>query len=111
MNRFFSVDGEFSGLDHTKYDLVSIGIVEVIVDDSGMYKPSYNRRFYLELKPLHDHYDIESMNINGLNFANLYRYGSEPKEACRQIIKYLDLEGGYFLMVNVLIKDISLENK
>ena len=90
MKRYFSVDCEFSGLDHTKYDLISIGILEVKYEN-GEYIPDYNRRFYLELKPMHDVFDPESMAINGLNFANLYRYGSGPQEACRQIIKYLDL--------------------
>lgn len=90
MNRYFSMDGEFSGLDHTKYDLVSIGLIEIIKEDK--YIVDYNRKFYLELKPQHNHFDKEAMEINGLSFANLYQYGSEPKEACRQIIKYLDLK-------------------
>jgi hypothetical protein len=45
----------------------------------------------LELKPLHDQFEPDAMKINGLSFANLYRYGSGPKEACKQILKYLDL--------------------
>lgn len=93
MNRYFSMDGEFSGLDHTKYDLVSIGLVE-ITNENNLYKVDYNRKFYLELKPNHNYFDPEAMKINGLSFANLYQYGSGPKEACRQIIKYLDLKQG-----------------
>ena len=93
MNRYFSMDGEFSGLDHTKYDLISIGLVEV-KNNNGIYKVDNTRKFYLELKPLHDRFDPESMKVNNLNFSNLYKYGSEPKEACRQIIKYLDLKPG-----------------
>ena len=90
MIKYFSMDGEFSGLDHTKYDLVSIGFVECKIDNGQFYIDN-NRKFYLELKPQHDCFDPESMKINGLNFSNLYKYGSEPQEACRQIIKYLDL--------------------
>ncbi len=77
-------------MDHTKYDLISIGLVEVL-NDNGTYRVDYNRRFYLELKPLHDQFEPDAMKINGLSFANLYRYGSGPKEACKQILKYLDL--------------------
>lgn len=91
MNRYFSVDCEFSGLDHTKYDLISIGIVE-IEKNNNIFKVNKNRTFYLELKPLHNHFDPQSMDINGLNFSNLKKYGSEPKEACRQIKKYLNLK-------------------
>lgn len=90
MNRYFSIDCEFSGLNHLKHDLVSIGIIEVI-EDNGIFKLDRSRTFYLELKPLHKEFDPQSMEINGLNFANLYRYGSEPQEACRQILKFLDL--------------------
>lgn len=93
MNRYFSIDCEFSGLNHLKHDLVSIGFIEVIEED-GKFKLDRSRTCYLELKPLHKEFDPQSMEINGLNFANLYRYGSEPKEACRQIIKYLDLNDG-----------------
>lgn len=93
MNRYFSIDCEFSGLNHLKYDLVSIGFVEV-VDNNGVFEVDRSRTCYLELKPLHKEFDPDSMKINGLNFSNLYRYGSEPKEACRQIIKYLDLKEG-----------------
>lgn len=91
MNRYFSIDCEFSGLDHTKYDLISIGIIEIEKHNNKFFS-NKNRTFYLELKPLHKEFDPEAMKINGLNFANLYKYGSEPKEACRQIIKYLNLK-------------------
>lgn len=93
MIRYFSVDCEFTGLDHTKYDLASIGIIEV-VKDSNEFKIDDERVFYLELKPLHNEFSPESMKINGLSFPNLYKFGSEPKEACRQLLKYLDLNEG-----------------
>ena len=93
MIRYFSVDCEFTGLDHTRYDLASIGIVE-IVKYGEEFKVDNNREFYLELKPLHNEFDAESMKVNGLSFPNLYKFGSEPKEACRQILKYLDLREG-----------------
>ena len=93
MIRYFSIDCEFTGLNHTKYDLASIGIVEVIKNGTE-YTIDEERKFYLELKPLHSEFDPESMKINGLSFPNLYKYGSEPKEACRQILKYLDLNEG-----------------
>lgn len=85
--RYFSVDCEFSGLDHTKYDLISIGIIEI---QNNI--PRRDRVFYLELKPQHRAFDGESMKINGLNFDNLYRFGTEPKKACEEIIHFLDLK-------------------
>lgn len=91
MNRYFSIDCEFSGLDHTKYDLISIGIVEV-VKDGEEFKIDHTRKFYIELKPQHRNFDPNSMKINGLDFDNLYRFGSEPIEACKEINKFLDLK-------------------
>ena len=72
--RYFSVDCEFSGLDHTKYDLISIGIIEI---QNNI--PRKDRVFYLELKPQH-------------RADNLYRFGTEPKKACEEIIHFLDLK-------------------
>ena len=40
MKRYFSIDCEFSGLDHTKYDLISIGILEV-KHENGEYIPDF----------------------------------------------------------------------
>ena len=91
MNRYFSVDCEFSGLDHTKYDLISIGIVEVI-KNNNKFEVDYTRKFYIELKPQHRNFDPESMKINGLDFDSLYRFGAGPIEACREINKFLDLK-------------------
>ena len=87
--RFFSIDCEFSGLDHTKYDLISVGIVEI---QNNLIRR--DRSFYIEIKPQHRSFDGESMKINGLNFDNLYRFGTEPIKACQEITKFLDLKAG-----------------
>lgn len=91
MKRYFSVDCEFTGLDHTKYDLASIGIIE-ISKDVNEYNLMEDRKFYIQLKPLHKEFNKDSMKINGLNFSDLYKYGAEPKQACKSIIEYLDLK-------------------
>lgn len=85
--RYFSVDCEFSGLNNLLYDLISIGIVEVENN-----KIRNDRRFYLEIKPIHRRFDGQAMKVNGLNFDNLYRFGCEPIKACKEIVKFLDLK-------------------
>lgn len=90
MNRYFSVDCEFSGLNHTKYDLISIGIVEII-KQNDKFIIDKNKMLYLELKPLHREFDSNSMKINGLDFNKLYRFGLEPKNACTKINDFLSL--------------------
>ena len=89
MNRFFSVDEEFGGLNHRKNPLLSIGMIEVKIKD-GKYVPDYNRKFYIELKP-EGEIDPESMKINKLNLTNLDLFGSNKLNAVREIRKYLDL--------------------
>ena len=89
MIRYFSVDEEFSGLDHRKNDLLSIGIIEVKFTGT-QYVPMYNREFYIELKPEKDANE-ESMKINGLDLNKLKEYGSNKENAVRELNKYLDL--------------------
>lgn len=89
MIRYFSIDEEFSGLDHRKNDLLSIGIIEVKFTGT-QYVPMYNREFYIELKP-EKAANEESMKINGLDLNKLKEYGSNKENAVRELNKYLDL--------------------
>lgn len=89
MVRYFSVDEEFSGLKHRKNCLLSIGMIEVS-KKNGVWVPNYDREFYLELKP-HGEIDKEAMEINKLNITYLELFGSNQKNATREIRKYLDL--------------------
>lgn len=92
MVRYFSVDEEFSGLDHRKNDLLSIGIIEV-KSNGASYRLDHSREFYLELKP-YGEANADSMKINGLNLNNLKEYGSTKENAVHEIKKYLDLKPG-----------------
>lgn len=87
--RYFSIDEEFSGLDHRKNCLLSIGIIEV-EKRNNKYYPMYNRKLYLELKP-EGEANEEAMAINGLNLENLKNYGVNKANAIREINKYLKL--------------------
>lgn len=91
--RYFSVDEEFSGLDHRKSGLLSIGMIEVEEeeDSPGKFAPNHSREFYIELKPTGEA-NPESMKVNGLNLDNLQEYGVTKENAVREITKYLDLE-------------------
>lgn len=90
MIRYFSVDEEFSGLDHRKNDLLSIGIIEIEKRGNKFY-PMYNRKLYLELKPEKEANE-ESMAINKLNLDNLKKYGINKDNFVREVEKYLNLK-------------------
>ena len=78
MIRYFSVDEEFSGLNHLKNDLLSIGMIEIL--QKSTFQIDYTRQFYLELKPLHDEYSEESMKINGLDLEKLKQHKKNNEE-------------------------------
>lgn len=90
MIRYFSVDEEFSGLDHRKNDLLSIGMIEVEKKGSK-FCPMYNRKLYLELKPEKEA-NAESMKINKLNLDNLKKYGINKENFIREVKKFLNLK-------------------
>ena len=120
MIRYFSVDEEFSGLDHRKNDLLSIGMIEVKFTGT-QYVPMYNRQFYIELKPEKEA-NADSMKINGLDLDKLKEYGSNKENAVREIKKYLDLAEddtavfvGYCIVldkifIDQLFQDLDMES-
>ena len=92
MIRYFSIDEEFSGLDHRKNDLLSVGMIEIEKKGNKFY-PMYNRKLYLELKPEKEANE-EAMAINKLNLNNLKMYGINKENFVREVKKYLDLKDG-----------------
>lgn len=120
MKRYFSIDCEFSGLNHRKNCLLSVGIIE-IENKNGKYYPIYDRKFYIELKP-DGEINKESMKINGLNIDNLMKYGVSKNNFIREVNKYLDLNKndtaifiGYCVVldkifIDQIYQDLELEN-
>jgi oligoribonuclease (3'-5' exoribonuclease) len=90
MVKYFSIDCEFSGLDHRKHCLLSIGIIE-INKNGNYYSPNYNHKLYLELKPFGE-IDPQAMAINKLDLENLELYGVSKENAVREIRKFLKLK-------------------
>lgn len=87
--RYFSIDEEFSGLDHRKNCLLSVGIVEIIEKD-GLFYPDYTRKMYIELQPTGE-VDESAMQINGLNLESLKNFGITKENAVREILKFLNV--------------------
>ena len=81
--RYFSIDEEFSGLDHRKNCLLSVGIIEINYHEKiNTFLPNFNRTCYVELKPTGE-INEESMKINGLNLDNLQKFGVDKKNAIK----------------------------
>lgn len=80
---YVSVDGEMDGPVPGLYSMVALGAVD-----------AYNteRRFYREMKPLHENGDPESVAFlaaNGYDRERLIREGSDPGHAMHDFVTWL----------------------
>jgi hypothetical protein len=51
-------------------------------DGTTFYKPeSFDDRFYVELKPISDRFELDALNVNGLDRDHLLLHGEHPEEA------------------------------
>lgn len=83
MDVYFSADIETDGPIPGPYSILSIGIVYAgAFNGKTFFKPpSYEHKFYSELKPISEHFDPEALAVNGLNRALLASRGADPRSA------------------------------
>ena len=79
MTTFISMDGEFSGLDHTKYELISIGLCDCY---------NLNDVLYLEIQPT-KFLDPQATAIHGLQRDYLLQNGKPREQAAKEIHQWL----------------------
>ena len=77
---YVSVDVETSGPIPGEYSLLSIGACSVFQPRSS---------FYVELKPINDHFTEEAMSIHRLSMERLAEGGEEPGEAMSRFAGWL----------------------
>lgn len=110
--KYISIDGEFSGLDHTKYELISIGMCDCSdLDDN----------FYIEIQPTKP-MDPEATKIHKLSEQYLKENGKNRKTAAHLIHRWLSRRKtdqlifvGYpvvldWIFLDQLFKEFGLEN-
>lgn len=111
MNVYLSVDGEFSGLDHTKYELISIGF-------SDCYDP--RNSLYVEIQPTKK-MDPEATKIHNLDEAYLKKNGLPRNKAAQKIHDWLSAQNGLkifvgypvvldWIFLDQLFKEAQLDN-
>lgn len=112
MSKFISMDGEFSGLDHTKYELISVGFCDCdnLEDD-----------LYIEIQPTKP-MDPSATAIHKLSEDYLKKHGSSKKQAAERIHRWLTRRKsdklifvGYpvvldWIFLDQLFKEFELEN-
>lgn len=111
-NVYISMDGEFSGLDQTKNELISAGFVDCYDE---------KKQFYIEIKPTKE-MDPEATKIHGLQKEYLLKNGLDKKDAAIKIrdwVKSLKADQvifvGYpvtsdWVFLDLLFKESGIEN-
>jgi ribonuclease T len=89
---YISVDVEAAGPVPAEYSMLSIGACEV---------RSPEKSFYIELKPINDHFVPEALKISGFSLDHLKESGIEPTEAMRRFSGWIDNTAIGFLPVFV----------
>lgn len=77
---YFSADIETDGAIPGPFSILSFALVYAgAFDGETFYRPpSYEDRFYIELKPISDRFEPEALRVNGLDRDALVRNGSDP---------------------------------
>jgi len=83
---YISVDIECSGRTRPGYySMLSIGACLVY---------DISQRFYVELKPLNDNYEPESLAICGLDMEQLKKFGTPPEKAMKKFAEWVKQVSG-----------------
>lgn len=84
---WFCVDIETNGPVPSLYDMVSLGVVVVVVEPEGRLVPGPS--LYLELKPEVERIDPEAVRIHGLERKYLQKNGLPRREACARLTQWV----------------------
>ena len=80
---YFSADVETDGPIPGPYSMLSFGLVYAgAYDGTTFYRPpSYDRTFYIELRPISSRFEQEALDVNGLDRDHLILEGEDPRTA------------------------------
>jgi DNA polymerase III epsilon subunit-like protein len=84
---WFCVDIECSGPVPHLYDMISLGAVRVIRDESGAFV--IGEPWYVEIRPTAPRVDEGAMKVNGLDLERLRREGKPLEEAMRGLTAWV----------------------
>lgn len=80
---YFSADVETDGPIPGPYSMLSFALVFAGTFDGRKFcrPPTYEKVFYAELKPISDEFEIEALEVNGLDREKLKANGRDPQIA------------------------------
>lgn len=88
---YFSVDVETDGPIPGPYSMLSFAMVPAGRMDGGHYTSpqNYDDRFYVELKPISEQFELAALAVNGLDRDRLLLEGADPTHAMRAAADWL----------------------
>jgi len=83
MDVYFSADVETDGPIPGRFSMLSFALVYAGAFDGQTFfrPPNYEKNVYLELKPISEEFELEALQVNGLDRDRLTREGLHPADA------------------------------
>lgn len=80
---YFSADVETDGPIPGPYSMLSFALVRAgTFDGQHFIRPShYDRHLYVELRPISNNFEVEALQVNGLDRNRLMTEGQDPQDA------------------------------
>ena len=99
---FISVDVETDGPIPGAYSLLSFAMVVVGSFDGEIFERAKGQAsFYRELRPISDQFQIEALEVNGLDRARLLDEGVDPRTAMNEAYSWVEEHSAGFQAVFV----------
>jgi hypothetical protein len=91
MDVYFSADVETDGPIPGPFSILSFALVYAGQFDGSCFKrpPNFESTFYRELRPISDSFEIEALQVNGLDREKLLRTGEEPGRAMSEASRWV----------------------
>lgn len=92
MDVYFSVDVETDGPIPGRFSMLSFAIVYAGAFDGKVFyePPEYNHNFYAELTPIFPEFEIEALQVNGLDRDLLFQTGQDPRAAMSSAATWIE---------------------
>ena len=92
MDVYFSVDVETDGPIPGRYSMLSFALVYAGAFDGSIFyePPEYIHNFYSELMPIYPEFELEALQVNGLNRDALLQNGQDPRVAMTSAATWIE---------------------
>ena len=92
MDVYFSVDVETDGPIPGRYSMLSFALVYAGAFDGRVFyePPEYNHNFYCEMQPITNEFEVEAMQVNGLDRDKLRLTGQNPHIAMSSAASWIE---------------------